>query len=78
MQALSCAPMKDTFELPISTPVAAAGAVVIEVNDNPNLDIGYDDAADGGLIYEDILRFFLRRIEETPGTAAGSPGRRDV
>ncbi|HEX6070205.1 MAG TPA: glutamate-cysteine ligase family protein, partial [Longimicrobiaceae bacterium] len=43
------------------------GPVVIEINDNPNLDIGYDDAADGGIIYEDIIRYFLRRIEETPG-----------
>ncbi len=43
-----------------------AGPVVIEINDNPNLDVGYDDAADGPVIYEDILRYFLRRIEETP------------
>jgi glutathione synthase/RimK-type ligase-like ATP-grasp enzyme/gamma-glutamyl:cysteine ligase YbdK (ATP-grasp superfamily) len=42
------------------------GPVVIEINDNPNLDVGYDDVADGQVIYEDILRFFLRRIEETP------------
>jgi glutathione synthase/RimK-type ligase-like ATP-grasp enzyme/gamma-glutamyl:cysteine ligase YbdK (ATP-grasp superfamily) len=46
-----------------------AGPVVIEINDNPNLDIGYDDAADGNRIYEDIISFFLRRIEETPPTA---------
>lgn len=42
----------------------AAGPVVIEINDNPNLDIGYDDAADGNRIYEDIVAFFLRRIEQ--------------
>ncbi|MBW3628709.1 MAG: RimK-like ATPgrasp N-terminal domain-containing protein [Gemmatimonadetes bacterium] len=42
------------------------GPVVIEVNDNPNLDIGYDDAADGNVIYEDVLAYFVRRIEETP------------
>lgn len=42
------------------------GPVVIEINDNPNLDIGYDDAADGSLIYEDIIREFLGRIEELP------------
>jgi glutathione synthase/RimK-type ligase-like ATP-grasp enzyme/gamma-glutamyl:cysteine ligase YbdK (ATP-grasp superfamily) len=49
-----------------------AGPVVIEINDNPNLDVGYDDAADGALIYEDLLEYFLRRIEETPeaGTKA--------
>ncbi|MBV9773773.1 MAG: RimK-like ATPgrasp N-terminal domain-containing protein [Gemmatimonadetes bacterium] len=41
-----------------------AGPVVIEINDNPNLDIGYEDAADGNAVYEDVLRFFLRRVEE--------------
>lgn len=40
-----------------------AGPVVIEVNDNPNLDIGYDDAADGTAVYEDLVRFFVRRVE---------------
>ena len=44
----------------------AGGPVVIEVNDNPNLDIGYDDAADGNVIYEDLIGYFVRRIEETP------------
>jgi glutathione synthase/RimK-type ligase-like ATP-grasp enzyme/gamma-glutamyl:cysteine ligase YbdK (ATP-grasp superfamily) len=42
----------------------AAGPVVIEINDNPNLDVGYDDAADGNRIYEDLVAFFLRRIEQ--------------
>ena len=40
------------------------GPVVIEVNDNPNLDADYEDVVDGDTIYEDIIRFFLRRIEE--------------
>jgi glutathione synthase/RimK-type ligase-like ATP-grasp enzyme/gamma-glutamyl:cysteine ligase YbdK (ATP-grasp superfamily) len=40
------------------------GPVVIEVNDNPNVDVGYDDAADGDLIYEEILDAFVKRIEE--------------
>jgi glutathione synthase/RimK-type ligase-like ATP-grasp enzyme/gamma-glutamyl:cysteine ligase YbdK (ATP-grasp superfamily) len=44
----------------------AAGPVVIEINDNPNLDAGYDDGADGAVIYEDLLDFFLRRIENGP------------
>jgi glutathione synthase/RimK-type ligase-like ATP-grasp enzyme/gamma-glutamyl:cysteine ligase YbdK (ATP-grasp superfamily) len=42
----------------------AEGPVVIEVNDNPNLDADYEDVVDGDVIYEDIIRFFLRRIEE--------------
>ncbi|HEX6132991.1 MAG TPA: glutamate-cysteine ligase family protein [Longimicrobiales bacterium] len=55
-----------------------AGPVVIEVNDNPNLDADYEDAADGDAIYEDILRFFLRRIEdetEAPRRAAAASAR---
>lgn len=41
-----------------------AGPVVIEVNDNPNLDVGYDDAADGASIYEDVVEFFVKQIEQ--------------
>lgn len=40
------------------------GPVVIEVNDNPNIDVGYDDAADGDTIYEELLEAFIKRIEE--------------
>ncbi|CAN5662221.1 hypothetical protein BH23GEM9_BH23GEM9_24080 [soil metagenome] len=47
------------------------GAVVIEVNDNPNLDADYEDAADGDVIYEEIVNCFLRQIED----AADSPRR---
>jgi glutathione synthase/RimK-type ligase-like ATP-grasp enzyme/gamma-glutamyl:cysteine ligase YbdK (ATP-grasp superfamily) len=48
-----------------------AGPVVIEVNDNPNLDTGHDDAADGRAIYEDLVDHFLRRIEQ--GAPADAP-----
>ncbi|MEW5930652.1 MAG: glutamate-cysteine ligase family protein [Gemmatimonadota bacterium] len=47
------------------------GPVVIEINDNPNLDVGYEDAADGAAVYEDVVRFFLRRVEE--GTEGAEP-----
>jgi glutathione synthase/RimK-type ligase-like ATP-grasp enzyme/gamma-glutamyl:cysteine ligase YbdK (ATP-grasp superfamily) len=40
-----------------------AGPVVIEVNDNPNLDIGYEDTQDGDAIYEDIVNYFLARVD---------------
>lgn len=53
----------------------ADGPVVIEVNDNPNLDVGYDDAADGAVIYEDLVEFFVRRIEQ--GTADDAPAAED-
>ena len=39
------------------------GPVVIEVNDNPNLDVGYEDTADGDVIYDDIIRFFMDRVD---------------
>jgi glutathione synthase/RimK-type ligase-like ATP-grasp enzyme/gamma-glutamyl:cysteine ligase YbdK (ATP-grasp superfamily) len=51
------------------------GPVVIEINDNPNLDIGYEDAADGNAIYEDVVTYFVERIEEgteRPAVRAGS------
>ncbi|HEY0810747.1 MAG TPA: RimK family protein, partial [Longimicrobiales bacterium] len=46
----------------------AHGPVVIEVNDNANLDIGYEAAADGDVIYEDIINYFLRKIEAAAST----------
>lgn len=63
-----------------------AGPVVIEVNDNPNLDAGYEDAADGAAIYEDLVEFFVRRVEAVtaalPGAeaapAAPAPARRSA
>lgn len=42
----------------------APGPVVIEVNDNPNLDVGYEDTADGDSIYEDIINYFVQSVEE--------------
>ncbi|HEX2078543.1 MAG TPA: glutamate-cysteine ligase family protein [Longimicrobium sp.] len=49
------------------------GPVVIEINDNPNLDVGYDDAADGAAIYEDLVEFFVRRLEQGPEEDAAAP-----
>jgi glutathione synthase/RimK-type ligase-like ATP-grasp enzyme/gamma-glutamyl:cysteine ligase YbdK (ATP-grasp superfamily) len=53
------------------------GPVVIEINDNPNLDVGYDDAADGNLIYEDIVDHFVELVEEArkPPAPARAPRR---
>jgi gamma-glutamyl:cysteine ligase YbdK (ATP-grasp superfamily) len=34
--------------------------------------VGYEDAADGAAVYEDVVRFFLRRVEE--GAEAAEPG----
>lgn len=36
---------------------------VIEVNDNPSLEAGYEDAIGGDAIYDAIVDYFVRRIE---------------
>lgn len=40
---------------------------VMEVNDNPNIDHGIEDAALGNNLYLEIMRGFLARIEERKG-----------
>jgi len=37
--------------------------VVIEVNDNPNIDVGYEDDAEGDVIYDAVMRVFFERLE---------------
>lgn len=51
-----------------------AGPVVIEINDNPNLDVGYEDAEDGNAIYEDIVGYFVQHIEEGAPLPADADG----
>jgi glutathione synthase/RimK-type ligase-like ATP-grasp enzyme len=41
--------------------------MVIEVNDNPNIDAGIEDAVLGKTLYETILREILRRLERRQG-----------
>jgi len=36
----------------------------MEVNDNPNIDVGMEDAALGDELYRRLLQFFLRRADE--------------
>ena len=36
---------------------------VVEVNDNPNLDAGYEDRIGGKEIYRKIMAVFLARME---------------
>lgn len=40
-----------------------SGPTVIEVNDNPNLDLGVEDKVLGNALYEKIVSAFLQRIE---------------
>jgi glutathione synthase/RimK-type ligase-like ATP-grasp enzyme len=41
-----------------------AGPVVIEINDNPDLWVGGEDAVEGDRLYDRITDYFLRRIQE--------------
>jgi glutathione synthase/RimK-type ligase-like ATP-grasp enzyme len=36
---------------------------VVEVNDNPNVDAGYEDRVEGKEIYRKVMAAFLRRLE---------------
>jgi glutathione synthase/RimK-type ligase-like ATP-grasp enzyme len=36
--------------------------VIIEINDNPNIDTGYEDTVEKDRIYEKIITCFLRRV----------------
>ena len=44
---------------------------VIEVNDNPNVEAGVEDAVLKGELYRRVMSFFLRRIEQRKAWAAG-------
>ena len=43
------------------------GVVVIEVNDNPNIDAGVEDAVLKSALYQNVLEEFLRRMERKRG-----------
>jgi glutathione synthase/RimK-type ligase-like ATP-grasp enzyme len=43
---------------------------VIEVNDNPNIDAGNEDAILGDALYREVLGVFLRRARERGRLAA--------
>lgn len=44
--------------------VVKGKAIVIEVNDNPNIDAGVEDAVLGDRLYLAVMQYFLRRFEE--------------
>ena len=39
------------------------GLKVIEINDNPSIDAGVEDAVLGDLLYDTVMGEFLRRLE---------------
>ncbi|WP_343712523.1 RimK-like ATPgrasp N-terminal domain-containing protein [Inquilinus sp.] len=74
--ALSAAALIGTGLYGVDLKETAQGPVVIEVNDNPNIDVGLEDACLGDALYERLLGHFLERIEtgedRAPARAAGS------
>lgn len=50
------------------------GPVLIEVNDNPNIDAGNEDAALGDALYRTVLGEMVRRLDEAHGVGAGHGG----
>ena len=51
----------------VDVKVAGRRVVVTEVNDNPNLDAGCEDAILGDELYLRIMRGFLQRLEAARG-----------
>lgn len=49
------------------------GVVVIEVNDNPSINQGEEDAVLKDELYRRIIQEFIRRLEERPGAADNAP-----
>jgi glutathione synthase/RimK-type ligase-like ATP-grasp enzyme len=39
------------------------GIYVIEINDNPDVNIGWEDAAGGDQVWEKIVQWFWTRLE---------------
>jgi glutathione synthase/RimK-type ligase-like ATP-grasp enzyme len=39
------------------------GIYVIEINDNPDVNIGWEDAAGGDQVWEKIVQWFWNRLE---------------
>lgn len=56
--------------------MTARGPVVIEVNDNPNIDVGNEDSVLGDALYRSILLDLARRLDLAHGI--GSPQYRDL
>jgi len=53
----------------------AKGIYVVEVNDNPNIDAGVEDAVLKDELYKIVIRDFIRRLEQKTATlpAAARP-----
>jgi len=72
--AVTCAGLIGDGLYGVDIKETAAGPVLIEINDNPNLEVGVEDAAEGDRPYEAIADAFLQRIEAASRRAASDEG----
>ena len=49
------------------------GLYVMEINDNPSIDAGVEDAVLGDELYRKIIQEFIRRLEERPAPSLAPP-----
>ena len=47
-------------------------ALMIEINDNPNIDTGYEDGVEKEKLYDAVIASFLRRIRKSAGTGGAA------
>ncbi|MEZ5392861.1 MAG: hypothetical protein R2724_08280 [Bryobacterales bacterium] len=46
--------------------------LMIEINDNPNIETGYEDAVEKDKVYDAVIASFLRRIRKGAAQGAAS------
>ena len=56
----------------VDAKVVDGRTLVMEVNDNPNVEAGYEDAVLKDALYAAIIEYFLVRFENREATARGS------
>jgi glutathione synthase/RimK-type ligase-like ATP-grasp enzyme len=61
--ALAAASLIGTGLYGVDLKETATGPVVIEVNDNPNIDVGMEDTCLGDALYQRLVTHFLEQIE---------------
>ena len=61
--AIQCAKLVGQGLYGVDLKQHGSGVYVIEINDNPNIDAGIEDAILGDLLYRKLLEHLLRQFE---------------
>ena len=72
-RALQAANLIGTSLYGVDLKMTASGPVVIEVNDNPNIDVGIEDSVAGEALYRAVMADLVRRIELARRSAGPAP-----